>query len=208
MKLNENAEQSLNGQEDNSTQNSNNQDWNSKGGRRTNSGIFNYNPKPSPPPSIFAMYQADLDLTDKPSWFFHYQRQKKSFAHKVKSFSYGKPIEMATLNSKLSNEFVMKHLHHVKDVEQKQKIMNYIINRNTIKLQIFSRSVLKLKNDSARRIQLRLRRLKKERESNCEIEQRVDQLQYQSSVKIIQGWMRGKLKLMKSRKSKVNPAVE
>lgn len=57
------------------------------------------------------MYQADLDLTDKPKWFFHFQRQKKSFAHKVKSFSFGKPIEMTILNSKLSYENVIKYLY-------------------------------------------------------------------------------------------------
>ena len=46
------------------------------------------------------------------------------------------------------------------------------------------------------------------RSSNAELEQKVDQLQYLSSLRILQTFFRGKLKLMKSKRSKVNPAVE
>jgi len=43
---------------------------------------------------------------------------------------------------------------------------------------------------------------------NLELEQKVDQLQYMSSLRIIQVYIKGKLKLIRSKKSKVNPAVE
>ena len=40
------------------------------------------------------------------------------------------------------------------------------------------------------------------------MEQKIDQLQYRCQLKKIQKWIRGTLKLIKSKRSKVNPAVE
>jgi len=39
-------------------------------------------------------------------------------------------------------------------------------------------------------------------------EMMVDQLQYRNALRTIQRWARGKLKLIKSKRSSVNPAVE
>ena len=41
-----------------------------------------------------------------------------------------------------------------------------------------------------------------------EVEQKVDQIMYKTSLTKIQRWVRGKLKLIKSKRSTVNPAVE
>ena len=50
--------------------------------------------------------------------------------------------------------------------------------------------------------------LKKEVQKYAEIEQKVDQMLFRNSVKIVQKWIKGKLKLIRAKRSKVNPAVE
>lgn len=65
-----------------------------------------------------------------------------------------------------------------------------------------------MKNDAAGKIQRYRRRQKQEKHMNQELEQKVDQFQYLSSLRILQTFFRGKLKLIKAKKSKVNPAVE
>ena len=80
--------------------------------------------------------------------------------------------------------------------------------RNLLRLQSFGRAVVKMRNDAALRIQRTRRHQKALKNCNLELEQKVDQLQYMSSLRIIQVYIKGKLKLIRSKKSKVNPAVE
>lgn len=46
-----------------------------------------------------AMYQADLIEmnNDKPKWYHKYQKQKKQFGLKLKSFTFGPPLKMREL---------------------------------------------------------------------------------------------------------------
>lgn len=105
----------------------------------------------------------------------------------------------------------MKNVHdqlQVQDEEQKHSILQFILLRNLLRLQNLGKAVIKMKNDAALKIQRTRRRLRSQKSMNAELEQKIDQLNYQNSLKIIQGWIRGKLKLIRAKRSKVNPAVE
>ena len=107
MKLSDGGEHlgSLGGQEDQSTNsNSNNTDLNSKVRRTTSGGTFAYierngQAEDIDQPSEMAIYQADLMEmnNDRPKWFYQYQKNKKQFALKLKSFTFGPPLKMREL---------------------------------------------------------------------------------------------------------------
>ena len=68
----------------------------------------------SPPPSIFAMYQADLyDMNHKPKWYGHYAKLNRCFIIKLKAFSRGIPISVSQLQSSLSMDHVYKYFYHI-----------------------------------------------------------------------------------------------
>jgi len=73
---------------------------------------------------------------------------------------------------------------------------------------MFFRAILKMRNVAAFKIQRRRLQYKKEVQKYAEIEQKVDQMKFRNSVKIIQKWIKGTLKLIRAKRSKVNPAVE
>lgn len=106
------------------------------------------------------------------------------------------------------NKNVLKDFWQVKDDDRQQKVLNLILVRNVLRLQYFWRAVSKMRHDAAVRIQ-RVRRTIQERWHRAlEVQQRVDQLQFRTMVRKIQKWFRGRMKLVRSRRSKVNPAVE
>lgn len=104
---------------------------------------------------------------------------------------------------------VFKHLWSIKiDDERQQKLLSFILIRNLLRLQFFCRAILKMRSEAAVKIQVNLRKQRRLKAKFAELEQKVDQLQYINSIKIIQNWVRGKLKLIRAKRSKVNPAVE
>jgi hypothetical protein len=97
-------EASLGGQEDNSTQNSNNLDQNSKKRRTTSGGTFYVGSGQHAledercfEPSPWAIYQNDLcSYEDKPKWFPVYDKHNRALVQKIRAFSYD-PIPIANL---------------------------------------------------------------------------------------------------------------
>lgn len=177
MKLNGEPDQqngsSLGGQEDHSTQNSNNLDWNSKARRTTSGGAsFTYNASTSgqpndngawvtQPPSIFAVYQADLqEFSDKPRWFGHYHKENRLLVRKLKAFQWGSPIAVSELQSSLSMKNVHDQLHQVQDEDRKHSLLQFILLRNLLRLQSLGRAVIKMRNDAALKIQRTRRQLR------------------------------------------------
>lgn len=65
-----------------------------------------------------------------------------------------------------------------------------------------------MRTEAALKIQRTRRFFKIQRNKHLEMEQKIDQLQYRCQIKKIQNWTKGTLKLIKSKRSKVNPAVE
>ena len=100
-------EASLGGQEDNSTQNSNNLDHNSKKRRTTSGGTFYVGNNSGRhqqedegcfEPSPWAIYQNDLcGYDDKPKWNPQYDKYNRSLVQKINAFSWGDPISMPLL---------------------------------------------------------------------------------------------------------------
>lgn len=109
-----------------------------------------------------AVYQADLNEmnNDKPKWFYSYSKNKKQFALKLKSFTFGPPLKMRELQSSLSIDNCIKFYWHIKDEPFQQKILSFVMIRNIIKLQIFLRAILKMRHDAAFKIQRKRRMLK------------------------------------------------
>ena len=107
-------ETSLGGQEDQSTQNSNNLDQNSKkrrsgasfymgsnNGQNEDNGCFE--------PSPWAVYQADLyGYYDKPKWYPSYHKHNKNLPQKIKAFGFGDPIPMTTIQTSLNLNQILK----------------------------------------------------------------------------------------------------
>lgn len=218
MKFDPDSQQSTSlGQEDNSTQNSNNLDQNSKKRRTTsggasfymnsNSGQYNENGWATPSP--WAVYQADLyGFCDKPKWFPVWYKLNKSLVQKIRAFSYGGQIQLSTIQSSMSLKLTMRLTQGTSCEKLRLQTLSFSLLRNLLRIQNFCRSILKMKNDAAMKIQKTRRLLRSQRYMNAELEQKVDQLQYYNSVRIIQTWFKGKIKLIKAKRSKVNPAVE
>jgi hypothetical protein len=198
---------------DDSTQNSNHPDWNNSkmrltGGRYGNAmyGDENSGWVSNFMPSNLAAYQTEKNI---PRWWPIFQKVNKHYLVKLCAFTSGTPLPNTELQSSLSMDHVFKHLWSLKiDDDRKRRILSFILIRNLLKLQSFFRSILKMRNDAAKKIQFTLRQQRQLKGEYAELEQKVDQLQYINSLKIIQVWIRGKLKMIKAKKSKVNPAVE
>ena len=136
------VEQSIGGQEDNSTQNSNNPDlcWNngtSKVRRTTSRGaftqymgsnngqIYENGGWVSPLTSNLALYQADflneIMGRNRPRWWFTYSRLSRNYIIKLKAFTFGHPLPNSELQGSLSMDNVFKHLWSIQLNDELQK---------------------------------------------------------------------------------------
>jgi hypothetical protein len=62
----------------------------------------------------------------------------------------------------------------VEDDYKRLILLNFVLLRNLIRIQNFGRSLLKMKNDAASKIQRTRRALKSQKYLNAELEQKVD----------------------------------
>lgn len=108
----------------------------------------------------------------------------------------------------MNMDFILRYFWQVQDDLRQRKVLTFVLVRNLLKIQCFWRAVKRLRNEAAVKIQRTRRMLKKHRNAMLEMEQKMDQLQYRCQLKKIQKWARGTMKLIKSKRSKVNPAVE
>lgn len=164
----------------------------------------------TPPLSIYAIYQADLfDLqNNRPKWFGHYLKYSRNFTYKVRMLTVNNILQLTELQSSLNMDFILKYFWQVKDDYRQRKVLTFVLVRNLLKIQNFWRAIRRMRNEAAYKIQRTRKLLKIERNKLLEMEQKIDQLQYRCQIKKIQHWTKGTLKLVKSKRSKVNPAVE
>jgi hypothetical protein len=175
-------ETSLGGQEDHSTANSNNLDQNCKKRRTTSGGASFYRGSNCGQvddggcfePTPWQIYQSDLcGMEEKPKWYPMYFKQNRSLMPKVRAFGYD-PIPIANIQGSVNMNLIMKL--SVPDDRKKLELLSFVLLRNLIRLQNFTRAVLKMKHDAASKIQRTRRSMRYQKLQNAELEQKVDQL--------------------------------
>jgi hypothetical protein len=107
------------------------------------------------------------------------------FPLKLKSFTFGAPIPLARVQSCLNFDHALRPYWLIEDETKKLKVLTFVVIRNVIKLQIFTRAILKMREEAASKIKKILKQIKQDKEANNLIEQKVDQLNYKNSIRII-----------------------
>jgi hypothetical protein len=169
-------DQSMNGQEEDSTQISNNIDRSLNGHRYEGQGVYsdNQNIPCSPQMSVRV-----------PKWFVHFEKQYVFFPLKLRSFTYGIQIPLKEVERIMNREYLLQNFWSIQDEERKKKVLTFVVIRNIVKLQIFVRAILKMRSDAATRIKRKIRFAQEQRELYLNKNQILDQLRYKSCIRII-----------------------
>lgn len=69
-----------------------------------------------------------------PKWTVHYDAQYQFFPLKLRSFTFGKLIDLHAIYGILNIDFICRNFDEVTDIDVKQKILTFVIVRNAIKL--------------------------------------------------------------------------
>ena len=74
------------------------------------------------------------------------------FPLKLRSFTFGKILEMHEIYRILNNEYIQRNFDNITDLDVKAKVLTFIIIRQSIKLQIFFRALQKMRIEAASKI--------------------------------------------------------
>ena len=131
----------MSGQEDNSTQISNNLDPSQRNILEIAEVNNEINKDRRKDPNVRA-----------PKWLIHYETQNMYFPLKLRSFTFGKILEMHEIYRILNNDYIKHNFDGVADQRDKARVCTFVIIRQSIKLQIFFRALQKMRSESALKI--------------------------------------------------------
>lgn len=75
-----------------------------------------------------------LDNIRMPKWIAHFDAQYVYFPLKLRSFTFGKLLDLHAIYGILNIEFICRNFDEVTDPDAKQRILTFVIVRNAIKL--------------------------------------------------------------------------
>lgn len=99
-----------------------------------------------------------------PKWYPHYEKQFNFFPLKLRSFTYGKPLELKEIQAVMNTDYLLHNFWCIEEDELKQKVLTFVIIKNVIKIQIFLRAILRMRNEAATRIKRKVKFIKEQRE--------------------------------------------
>jgi hypothetical protein len=101
--------------------------------------------------------QNEKSCIKMPRWYIHYEKQIKHFPLKLRSFTYGAPIPLEKCQKFLNDEYYNNNFSNVEDIEAKTRVLTFVVIRNAIKIQIFTRALIKMREEAAIKIQRQVR---------------------------------------------------
>ena len=87
-----------------------------------------------------------------PLWWKNYSKHMSHFSMKLRSFTYGAPLEAKRIQTVLNTEFMLQF----NNIDNRLEVLSLIVMRNVLRLQIFIRAILKMRDSAAKKIQRKI----------------------------------------------------